>query len=69
MAIRKKEEERTVTTILKASLKEWRLTLMRVRKPSNDEYKQTLKVVILGITIVGIMAYLIHLLGISLLGG
>lgn len=69
MAVRKKEEERTVIAMLKASLKEWRLTLMRVRKPSNDEYKQTLKVVILGIAIVGVIAYLIHLLGISLLGG
>lgn len=69
MAVRKKEEERTVIAMLKASLNEWRLTLMRVRKPSNDEYKQTLKVVILGIAIVGVIAYLIHLLGISLLGG
>ena len=69
MAVRRKEEERTVIAMLKASLNEWRLTLMRVRKPSNDEYKQTLKVVILGIAIVGVIAYLIHLLGISLLGG
>ncbi|HIP65369.1 MAG TPA: protein translocase SEC61 complex subunit gamma [Pyrodictium sp.] len=69
MAIGRKEEERTVITVLKESLKEWRLTLMRVRKPSSDEYKQTLKVVVLGITLVGVIAYLIHLLGISLLGG
>ena len=55
--------------MLKASLKEWRLTLMRVRKPSNDEYRQALKVVILGVILVGVIAFLIHLVGISLLGG
>jgi len=69
LAARKRQEERTAITMLKASLKEWRLTLMRVRKPSNDEYRQALKVVILGVILVGVIAFLIHLVGISLLGG
>ncbi len=40
---------------------------MRVRKPDRSELLQAVKVVFLGLAIVGVMAYLIHLSAILLM--
>ncbi len=54
---------------LASTLQEWKLVLLRVRKPDRDEFVQTLKVVSLGIAIVSSLAYVIHLAAVMLLGG
>lgn len=52
-----------------STLNEWKLVLLRVRKPERDEFIQTAKVVGLGIIIVGSIAYIIHLIAVILMGG
>lgn len=46
---------------LKNMFHEWKLVLHRVRKPEKDEYIHTLKILWLGIILVGVVAYVIHL--------
>ncbi len=53
---------------IESTLNEWRLVLMRVSKPDRHEFMQALKVVSLGIALVGGLAYIIHLTAVVLLG-
>jgi protein translocase SEC61 complex gamma subunit len=52
-----------------STLHEWKLVLLRVRKPDREEFVQALKVISLGIAIIGGLAYIIHLTAVVLLGG
>ncbi len=64
MAIASEAKKRIVST-----LSEWKLVLLRVKKPERDEFIQAAKVVWLGIVLVGGIAYIIHLIAVLLLGG
>jgi len=63
----KRKEERGIAKAITSTLKEWRLVLMRVKRPDKDEFIQALKVVFLGLAIVGAMAYIIHVSAILLM--
>ena len=51
-----------------STLQEWKLVLMRVSRPDRHEFLQALKVVGLGVVLVGGLAYIIHLAAVLLLG-
>ncbi len=61
-------ERKSILKAVKESMKGWQLTLMRVKKPTREEFKQNLKAVVLGLVIVGVIAYIIHLTAFILLG-
>ncbi len=61
--------DKNVVKRLTGTLHEWKLVLLRVRKPDKTEFIQALKVVGLGIAIVGSLSYIIHLVAIAFLGG
>ncbi len=52
---------------LKETLDSWRRLIMLARKPDKEEFMLSLKISLLGFTIVGALAFVIHLVAYMLL--
>ncbi len=62
-----RDEEGGIIAAIKSTLHEWKLVLQRVRRPDKDEYIQASKITWLSILLVGVVAYIIHYIAVSLL--
>ncbi|MET1102336.1 MAG: protein translocase SEC61 complex subunit gamma [Pyrodictiaceae archaeon] len=54
------QQERGLAGRTVSTLREWRLILMRLRKPDRSEFIQVSKVILLGMLLIGGIAYAIH---------
>ena len=51
-----------ISSKLKETIASWRKIVLLARKPDRDEYKLLVRLTFLGFTLVGAIAYIIHLI-------